>query len=78
MPGFLYCLKYPGFGCLHCADRSLFDIISRELERIALAVPWCHSNNKHFYSNRDVSFVTGMSVWFRKSSLFNDVAVAFM
>ncbi len=23
LPGFLYCLKYPGFGCLHCAGRSL-------------------------------------------------------
>ncbi len=25
-PGFLYCLKYPGFGCLRGADRSLYDI----------------------------------------------------
>ncbi len=33
LPGFLYCLKYPGFGCLHCADRSLYDIISGEQSR---------------------------------------------
>ncbi len=26
LPGFLYCLKYPGFGCLHCAGWSLRDI----------------------------------------------------
>ncbi len=26
LPGFPYCLKYPGFGCLHCAGRSLCDI----------------------------------------------------
>ncbi len=26
LPGFLFCLKYPGFGCLHCAGRLLCDI----------------------------------------------------
>ncbi len=53
LPGFLYCLKYPDFGCLHCADRSLYDFISWELLQsradgslcfqIALAVLQCHT-----------------------------------
>ncbi len=25
-PGFLYCLKYSGFGCLRCTDQSFYDI----------------------------------------------------
>ncbi len=39
LPGFLYCLKYPGFGCLHCAGRSFFDRCAA-----MLPVKW---TNKH-------------------------------
>ncbi len=50
LPGFLYCLKYPGFGCLHCAGRSLCDIHESYREQSQTApyafeslsrLPWC-------------------------------------
>ncbi len=59
MPGFLYRLKYPGFGCLHSAGRSLCDIhesYSEQIRRslcfqIALAPTFFIGAQRRFKSN---------------------------
>ncbi len=40
MPGFLYCIKYPGFDCLHCAGKSICELY-REQSRLLLMLSNC-------------------------------------
>ncbi len=49
LPGFLYCLKYPGFGCLHSADRSLYDIISQALQRAEQTAPYAFKSLSKYF-----------------------------